>query len=398
MLDQMENSFTRQINIFAGYSFSDDYDLNNLFRRCGTNGSNIFVCNHRGLDQILTYKVKEICGKGTIMIEKDTTDLFRQILENLQISYLTESKMAGPQIVEWRHFLSYPNGYNVQYKLLYTVELINQFHISYKKIDKDIFGAFLKLVPEIMSEVAEKEKENTEQETAKAIDTILYNLIANSAYWVGGKSLILKGDFLKRALKNRFNNNLFLLQSNAKRQRLREHLLQIEQKLKNGEKLSNEDHEVIAIYMRIQTVCQILGGTMKTQNLLEGVNSHTCNLEYSQGEEVYMFAARLRYKYLLTHQEEDWKEAVRIYYDVGNIEGVISSLIAKAVVGSIVTNRRISHIEEWKDAFILIRETGNNKYKRKCNFLWLADGLKHIPIVGAKICKNVFSISEKLYS
>ena len=100
----------------------------------------------------------------------------------------------------------------------------------------------------------------------------------------------------------------------------------------------------------------------------------------------------------MTHQEEDWKEAVRIYYDVGNIEGVISSLIAKAVVGSIVTNRRISHIEEWKDAFILIRETGNNKYKRKCNFLWLADGLKHIPIVGAKICKSVFSISEKLYS
>lgn len=55
-----------------------------------------------------------------------------------------------------------------------------------------------------------------------------------------------------------------------------------------------------------------------------------------------MFAARLRYRFLLNQKEEDIYEALKIYYDVGNIEGVISCLVAKAIIKSLQTQKKIS--------------------------------------------------------
>lgn len=382
----IKSSFAnKNINIFLGYSFSDDYDLNSLFGHYAAGNKNIFVCNHNGIDRTLNYKVKEICGDNSVILEENTNQVILHILRKLHINYKEKNQIDLGAPVDWRQFLSYPMQYSSQYKMLYTIELLNEIHISYKVIDRALFNNFRMLEP------------NIRKEAIKVIDILSYNLIANSARRVGLKRHFLKSDFLKQALGNRLNNNLFSLQKNVKKRKLNKQLRQIYVRLKQGEKLTNQDHEVIATYMRIQMVCQILGGKMKAQRLLEAVNEQTCKLEYNQGEEIYMFAARLRYKYLLGHQEDDWKEALRIYYDVGNIEGVISLLIAKSVIKSVETKIRISYIPEWKDAYALIRETGNIKYQGKCKFLWAVDGLKHIPVIGDWLCKRTFSLSEKIY-
>lgn len=130
-------------------------------------------------------------------------------------------------------------------------------------------------------------------------------------------------------------------------------------------------------------LCDLLfnGGTIGSQKLMEAVNDVTCTLDYSQGEELYMFASRLRYRYLLYQREQDWNEALNIYYDIGNLGGVISTLIIKMIVKSRESGGWLFRQPEWKSVQNLIRLTGNINYKRKCQLFFVMDIVRHLPFL-----------------
>lgn len=119
---------------------------------------------------------------------------------------------------------------------------------------------------------------------------------------------------------------------------------------------------------------------IRTIQLIDkALNDATCTLDYSQGEELYMFASRLRYRYLFYQKEQDWQEALNIYYDIGNLGGVISTLIIRTVVKSQENGDWIFRQTEWKDIQELIRLTGNINYKRKCQSFIMVDIVRHLP-------------------
>lgn len=383
-LNMIKNAFSENcVNIFLGYSLSDDYDLNSLFQRYGRCGNRVFVCNHEGLDNVLSIKAMDIWGENVVVLKENTNKLLEDIVEALKAPLVQEKHCKKKTFTDWKHLLEYPQQYSSDYKLIYAVELLNQLGISYRVIDKDMKSKLMNIDVGIKNELGDY------------WDILLYNMLVNSAHSARKGQNILKSSVLKQALKNRFRNNFFGLKHQIQRLNMEEQLYEINKKLQRKEKLTNDDHEVIAAFMRAQTVSMILGGNIKAIGLLKAVNQQVCSLEYSQGEEMYMFASRLRYRYLLYHDEADFRESMKIYYDIGNLGGVISVLIEKAIVNSVENGKRLPSQKEWHDIHELIRKMKHNRYKIKCRYLYLTDSVKHLPYIGSVLCKWILRFSKQ---
>lgn len=362
----ISKSLKDKINLFIGYSFSDDYDLNNVFHKYCNNDSRIHICNHRGLDELLGKKAKDICGKESVIIECRTTTLLEYMFSGLLSENATEETPVLTNEI-WGKSLHMSVNFSINYKWLYTVELTNQMHVSYKVIHKNMYSNLLAAI------------KNTKEELGSYEDILLYNILVNSSGVKKKGNNTLKNTFLKYAFQNRLRLNFFKLNAQIKRLNLKKALIEIHEKLQSGNILTNPDHEAIASWMRAYVVCYLMGGTIESQKLLEAVNDATCTLDYSQGEELYMFASRLRYRYLLYQKEQDLQEALNIYYDIGNLGGVISTLIIKVIVKCKESGEWLFRQPEWKDIQQLIKLTGNINYKRKCQSFVMVDIVRHLP-------------------
>lgn len=378
-IQMIENAFDDSVNVFIGYSFSDDYDLNVLFRKYSGKSEAIWVCNHNGLDASLAYKAWDICGKSVKLINCDTAELLKSLIS--QTRYEENRVPENPLMLstDWKAILKFPEDMSADYKMLYTLELLNQLQISYKRINKNLLKRLKMLDMTIKNELG------------KYSDILLYNMFTNSAYCAGGSVRNIKLTDLQQAMKNRFSNNIFRLKAMIDLYNRENYLDKIVKKLQAGEILTNPDHEVISSYMRFYTAAYQMGAIIENLELLKEVNRLTCNLDYDHGAELYMFAARLRYKYLLYQNEMDFREALKIYYDIGNIGGVISTLFAKAIVKSRENGKLIILQEEWGAAVSLIKIVQHNRYRIKGLSLSLFDAMKHIPFLKTIVCKLIFN-------
>lgn len=369
-------SLNEKLNLFLGYSFSDDYDLNNLYRRYINDNSLIYICNHEGIDQALPNKAIDLCGPGVNMINHNTTDLLKSLIPKNPRNCLSDP-------TDWKSILKFLPSFSREYKIVYTAELINQLQISYMAIDKNIQTALTHISEHIKAELGDY------------YDILQYHLFVNSSFSARKGRKQLKNPTLKEALSNRFTNNYFKLKRRARQIDSDGDLSAISKKLQSGEILTNEDHEAIASYMRVYMVSYLLGGRIDHLDLLKEVNRFTCSLDYSQGEEMYMFASSLRYRYLLHQNDSDWLEAMRIYYDIGQLGGVISSLLAKAIVESVENGKPLFKQHEWINAKALIHLNRNRRYQIKLWNLCITDIVKRIPLIGHWLCRAVLHAAEK---
>lgn len=371
------NALLNNVNLFVGYSFSDDYDLNSLFHTYCDKDLDVFVCNHKNdrgnSSKDLPLKVSEVFGKyiKRKVFECKTTNLLRRMLYALT---KIDEKLKEPkgEVTDWKSILKFPKGVDDIYKLIYFIELINQLQISYKIFDKNIIKRYMKITGDIR------------QELGGHYDLLQYNLFVNSSL-IAIKGRRLNNKQLKQALSNRLENNFFRLNAIVKNAERDEQLNKIYERLQAGVLLTNDEHELISIYMRIYTIYYLLEAKQERFNLLSKVNEHICGLDYSEGEEVYMFAANLRYRYLLTQDNKAWMRSFAIYYDVGHLGGIISTLIAKSLVRSKENKKFLFKQKEWKDVIDLIRITKLNKYGVILFCLFIFDIVNRIPILGGML-------------
>lgn len=378
-LELLETALKNSINLFLGYSFSDDYDINNVLRT-KSQKTQFFVCNHNGKDAGLESKVPDICGENVQIINANTSDLLKEVLEKLQIPWKTVPYLPYQ---DWKDILKFPVGRCADYKTLYTTELLNELRISGEKIRPGYREQLLNLDAEVRKEIG------------SYFDVLIYyvNLLGGEKKEKAKQDL--KRDNLKKATENRSRNSLFSLEKHIRDEHLIQKLQEISESLSKGKMLQNTPHETVSALMRLCLAKKIIGGEIKNQELLKRVVEQICQLDYSQGEEVYIFASGLRYRYLLNGQRKDILDAVRIYYDVGNLEGVISCLITAAVVQASQNGKSIRKCEEWKSARKLINITGNRLYERKCRYIEATDWVRHIPIVGRMICNAVLQFCDR---
>lgn len=376
----MKKALTEDVNLFAGYSFSDDYDLNNVFNNCTEMKYPIFICNHKGMDLNLAVKAASVWNGFFRIVEYDTTELLEEILFMTVSMPMANNNFIKPcDSQKWDTVFKSPICNYFDYKLLYAIEMINQLQISYKVIDKKLKKLLIQLTPKLRIEIAEY------------YDILLYNLLVNSAYTAHFNTKRLTNHILKQSLKNRFENNYFKLVTRVKKLKRDDQLKIIYDSLKNGKPLTNDAHEVLSAYFRIYTLHLMMGKQPDNDTVLREIIQYICSLDYSREEETYMFASRLRYLYLLTADNHVWTNSLKIYYDIGNLGGVISLLIAKAIVKSRKSNAPIWAQEAWHDAMLLAKWTGNNKYKMKMYYLMGLDTINHFPV----LCRLIRRIYEK---
>lgn len=364
----IRDSLSDNMNLFVGYSFSDDYDLNYLYRAFYKKKYDIFICSHMKNDNNLSFKVMEIFGRDAHVIEYNTKGLLEKVV---CAATNTNRNFETPKVksVDWSSLLKFPENMEKGYQLIYSMELINQFQISHKAIGSGLVQKYKQI------------GENLHQELGNNDDILQYNLIVNSSITTR-KGKVLKDEWLKSALKNRLENNFFRLNSDIKKMEKINQLKGVYEKLQEGRMLTNKDHELISIYMRVYTVYYLLGCKQDRFELLKNVNKYICTLNYNRGEEVYMFAASQRYHFLLTQDENAWKDSMKIYYDVGHLGGVISTLIAGALVRSKANGKCLFLQKEWKDAMKLAGIIKEDKYKIIGLCMSIFDLINRLPILG----------------
>lgn len=265
-LELIQGALTNKINFFVGYSFSDDYDLNYIFRRIPID-KNIFVCSHSIDDFTLQSNVSAVFDDFASIIECDTEKLLE-----LVVSTVTKMRVALENLemncVKWDNMIRMPSNMLKKYKLIYTVALINQLQISYKAIDKHIFTQYYMRQNLLKKELADQN------------EILKYNLKVNSV-GIWKKTCELEDIGLRKALKSRLQINFFRSNAKLKRMEKANRLNDIYNKLIKREKINNNDHELISLYMRIYTIYYLLGCNQDRFKQLKEVNILMSELEYS---------------------------------------------------------------------------------------------------------------------
>ena len=350
-INLFNNVLVNSIHLFIGYSFSDDYDINNVLHTKIRN-ARIFVCNHEGLDSGLKEKVFEVCGDCAYTFSEDTTKLLKCVLNKMRITYRCN---PSGEFKDWKRILRFPENRSEEYKLLYTMELLDELRISWRVVSTELPVRLQNLEQDIRSEIGDY------------LEVLFYYV------FLLGRETKVKANLTKEELKTGAEKRLwskkFDSESYSNDFELNQKLEEVSDVLSEGKILMNTLHETISICMRMCLAKKVHGEEIKNLDLLKRVANQICQLDYSQGEEVYIIASGLRYRYLLEEKNEDFLNAMRIYYDVGNLEGVISCLITAAVLECLKSKIHIRDSKEWISGQKIIELTGNELYKENCKYI-----------------------------
>lgn len=134
-LQMLERDLKEGIHIFVGYSFSDDYDLNSIFTRYVTKPEKIYVCNHMGIDKKMSLSVQKLFGTQIHVFNKDTTTFLAELNGQVKFRKLFEE---GENEQDWKCILKYSGEMDDFSKDLYMIEMLNEFKICCKTVDKKI--------------------------------------------------------------------------------------------------------------------------------------------------------------------------------------------------------------------------------------------------------------------
>lgn len=330
-------SFAKEkINIFVGYSLSDEYDINSIIKQIYQNVNmqytkENYICNHNGWDTLLKPKAEIVFGKNFKIVNEDTTIFLKKVIyiNNLE-NELTNITIQEKSCVNWKeHFIQKIN-ITSELKLISTIIFLNKLNIAVEKISDNIINDY----NAIRSSIDDVKKYVLE-----------YHLTANSkVYYMKYKETRLDLP-QKQALHNRFDT-------------FKNDMCDFENELNKQEKIIEdigqwkfwdyEKGEKLSKYIRLLKHSILQNGTSdkylsQIENILRIINSSN-NMESIS---LVLVAALYRYRMLIDmimqrRESPYYQQALNMYYDIGTLEGIISTYIDATIGKYAYTEEEVS--------------------------------------------------------
>lgn len=312
-------------NIFVGYSLSDEYDINSIIKRIyqdvnGQYTKENHICNHRGWDKLIETKAELVFGKNVKIVKEDTTSFLENVICNNNLKDEIRNITIGKKrCVDWKERFIQKINITKELRLISTIVFLNNLNIAVEKVSENIIKEYNAIRDSI--------------DSGKRY-VLEYHLVANSEiYYMKYKESRLDEASIQ-VLHNRFSafeENMYSLEDELdKQEKIIEDIGQWKfWDYKKGEKLSK--------YMRLlkYSIVQNRANDAflpQVRNILQVINSSN-NMESIS---LVLVAALCRYRMLIDmiiQKKESiyYQQALNMYYDIGTLEGIISTYIDETI-------------------------------------------------------------------
>lgn len=369
------NFHTERTNYFYGYSFSDTYDINTTIYELYSNydadyTKDNWICNHNGWDRELENKVCStfIRHENFHIFEAETTESLKALCQKYSVNLPNQIENSLSDFTNnkhWKELFLEKIKITEEFRILSTIHFVNRMGIAIDKISIEVIKRYLEL-----------EFDNDKKEILE------YHLAANSKYWFQqyGNSR-LKTDYHKKALNQRQSTSKLekLFPINVVSYNVKDTVKNIKQK----NFIMYEDFNELNIRMH-DIKFQLLKNT-ELEDVTDTKYLVDFFSKYPVGKfiEIILYAATHRYKMLLDgvlekSNLEEYKRANAIYYDIGNIDGIVSTQL-----DYVVSHNYKKDSDGWKIIFqstmwiqlkYLCKITGSYRYEQLMNLFEIEKG------------------------
>lgn len=329
-------------NYFFGYSFSDNYDINSTIENLYSNHiENLtvqnFACNHRGIDTSLNKKVKKIFGEGKVkIISEDTTECLRALCEEksvfLPLNRWEEDTENGNK--PWKNLFTERVNVKEKFKTLTTIHLLNRMKIAVDKVDKSILDEYESLDIKVEKKMI-----------------LEYHLAANSFYWYSKYGVSRLDSYHAGKLRER----MIASQDNPLLRRLgRRSISDVLKSIEEKDFVGYEDFSELTGRMKRIKMMLIEGyvpnNITEVRNMIDGFSripmaKYIENVLYASLQRYRMFIANIE-RTGTKEVEKAFQMANSLYYDIANIDGIISSHLDR-----IISENYRNSVQEWRKEF-----------------------------------------------
>lgn len=328
IMKKIKTCFQRgKINLFLGYSLSDVYDINEVLLEIkdSKNQAINIVCNHKGYDKYLGQKVDYLLGEQGYIFVADTTNFLVKIIKECLIKNLDNKKS---HIINWQDNFWKKTECSYEYKLFTTLYLLTQLKIQPELILPDFLDDYIR----------NRQKMNSPKASIWDLHILdLSNCIDSQRYD--------KYYLVEKELENM--NTKFRSMEEA--DELKEKLIDIREiyrRVKERQFITYEESKPISQYMKMVIYKIMKGEKIGQLRDIEKIIDLVIDLNYKKSISLVVYASCLRYKIIfraLKSEKDDelFRRVFNLYYDFGNLDGVISCLIYKAISEFIMERKEI---------------------------------------------------------
>lgn len=344
-------------NVFVGYSLSDLYDINSIIRRIYENSFDCtdknYVCNHEGYDNALTVKAESLFRGKVEALNENTTEYLKKVCLDFMDNVLPDTISKDEISVAWREHFCRRISITKELQVMCTIDFLNKLNIAVDKVNIKLFDEYEAIREKITSD--------------KRI-IIEYHLAANSEHYFHSHEYSRVDEYHKKALLDRntlFADDLYNLEKDIADSKL---------SLKEAVQCSFWSHKqgrLMSNYMKLLKH-SIVSNDKEYKNIdeIKEILKIVDHIDAGDSISLVLLAALLRYRMVieivLNHQETSfYKEAMDMYYDIGTLEGVISTYIDKAVAEYSYRQKTLSckYMPELEKAIKISQVIGSYKYQ-----------------------------------
>lgn len=320
IMKRLKTCFQRgKINLFLGYSLSDVYDINEVLLEIknSKNQAINIVCNHNGYDKYLGQKVNYLLGEQGYIFGADTTYFLVKIIKECLKKNLDNKKLP---IINWRDIFEEKTECSYEYKFFTTLYLLSQLKIQPELILPDFLDDYIRMRQKVNSPKANIWDLHI-LDMSNCVDSQRYD-----KYCLVEKTL---------------NNMNTKVRSMEQADELKEKLIDIKdiyRRINERQFITYEESVPISHYMKIVIYKIMKGEELGELRDIEKIIDLVIDLHYKKSISLVVYASCLRYKIVFRALkfekdkiDESFERAFNLYYDFGNLDGVISCLIYKAI-------------------------------------------------------------------
>lgn len=327
IMKKIRTCFQRgKINLFLGYSLSDVYDINEVLLEIkdSKNQAINIVCNHKGYDEYLDQKVNYLFGEQGYIFVADTTNFLVKIIKECLSRNLDNKEYP---IINWQNNFEDKTECSFEYKLFTTLYLLTRLKIQPELILPDFSDDYIRI----------RQKVNSSKASIWDLHILDMSNCINSQKYD-------KYYLVEKTLKN-MNTQI---RSTEQADKLKEKLIDIKdiyRRIKERQFITYEESVPISHYMKIVIYKIMKGEKLGELRDIEKIIDLVIDLNYKKSISLVVYASCLRYKIVfraLEFEKDDelFKRAFNLYYDFGNLDGVISCLIYKAISEFILEKKK----------------------------------------------------------
>lgn len=353
-------------NYFFGYSFSDRYDINATLFELYANSEakytkNNWICNHKNLDSELAIKAKKtFYSEENFQISTgETTEELRRLCEKYSIeipNFDFKSKCHTEQ-KSWEELFLEEIEITEEFQILATIHFYNRMGIAVDLIDSKILEKYVAI----------------EYQCDKR-EIIEYHLAANSKDWYEkNKVSRLQTEYHKNALVQR------LASANLEQRQDDVQIKDVDcviQEINEAKFINHAEWRQLTARMhriRYSDMTQ-----KEDREIEEAVRLIRTFLAYPVGKfiSITAYACTYRYKAFIDsicgkEDESAFQMANELYYDIGNIDGIVSTqldcLLSHYYKKNPLDREKAIKGDLWQILKNLCVVTGSYRYENKIN-------------------------------